>query len=76
METEAEARTADPGRRQSGKVASKVIDRDEDEDEETVREAPEGVYQFLHGQQRLNALYTMLTAADGQHRSTAASSST
>ena len=48
------------------KVASKVIDRDEDE--ETVREAPEGAYQLLDGQQRLNALYTMLTASDEKHR--------
>ena len=48
------------------KVASKVIDRYEDE--ETVREAPEGAYQLLDGQQRLNALYTMLTASDEKHR--------
>ena len=48
------------------RVASKVIDRDEDE--ETVREAPEGAYQLLDGQQRLNALYTMLTASDEKHR--------
>jgi Protein of unknown function DUF262 len=47
-------------------VASKVIDRDEDE--ETVREAPAGRYQLLDGQQRLNALYTMLTASDEKHR--------
>ena len=47
-------------------VPSKVIDRDEDE--ETVREAPEGAYQLLDGQQRLNALYTMLTASDEKHR--------
>ena len=47
-------------------MASKVIDRDEDE--ETVREAPEGAYQLLDGQQRLNALYTMLTASDEKHR--------
>jgi hypothetical protein len=46
-------------------VASKVIDRDEDG--ETVREAPEGAYQLLDGQQRLNALYTMLTASDEKH---------
>ena len=46
--------------------ASKVIDRDEDE--ETVREAPEGAYRLLDGQQRLNALYTMLTASDEKHR--------
>ena len=45
---------------------SKVIDRDEDE--ETVREAPAGAYQLLDGQQRLNALYTMLTASDEKHR--------
>ena len=48
------------------KVASKVIDRDEGE--ETVREAPEGAYQLLDGQQRLNALYTMLTTSDEKHR--------
>jgi len=48
------------------KVASKVIDRDEDE--EAVREAPAGAYQLLDGQQRLNALYTMLTSADPKHR--------
>ena len=48
------------------KVASKVIDRDGDE--KTVREAPEGAYQLLDGQQRLNALYTMLTASDEKHR--------
>jgi hypothetical protein len=48
------------------KVTSKVIDRDEDE--ETVREAPEGAYQLLDGQQRVNALYTMLTASDEKHR--------
>src|SRR3954468_24841437 len=47
-------------------VASKVVDRDEDE--ETVRETPEGAYQLLDGQQRLNALYTMLTASDEKHR--------
>src|SRR5262245_52082744 len=46
--------------------ASKVIDRDEDED--TVRTAPAGAYQLLDGQQRLNALYTMLTASDETHR--------
>ena len=48
------------------KVASKVIDRDEDE--EAVRDAREGAYQLLDGQQRLNALYTMLTASDEKHR--------
>src|SRR3954452_5618386 len=48
------------------KVASKVIDRDADE--ETVREAREGGYQLLDGQQRVNALYTMLSAADERHR--------
>ena len=48
------------------KVASKVIDRDEGE--ETVREAPEGAHQLLDGQQRLNALYTMLTASDEKRR--------
>jgi hypothetical protein len=45
---------------------SKVIDRAEDE--ETVREAPAGAYQLLDGQQRLNALYTMLTASNEKHR--------
>jgi Protein of unknown function (DUF1524) len=33
-----------------------------------VRKAPEGAYQLLDGQQRLNALYTMLTASDEKHR--------
>jgi Protein of unknown function DUF262/Protein of unknown function (DUF1524) len=47
-------------------VASKVVDRDEGE--ETVREARAGAYQLLDGQQRLNALYTMLTASDEKHR--------
>jgi hypothetical protein len=47
-------------------VASKVIERDEDA--ETVRVAPAGAYQLLDGQQRLNALYTMLTASDEKHR--------
>jgi hypothetical protein len=47
-------------------VASKVIDREEDG--ETVRDAPEGACQLLDGQQRLNALYTMLTASDEKHR--------
>src|SRR3954468_10577478 len=46
----------------TAKVASKVIDRDADE--EIVRGAREGAYQLLDGQQRLNALYTMLTASD------------
>ena len=45
---------------------SKVIDRAADED--TVRAAPVGAYQLLDGQQRLNALYTMLTASDEKHR--------
>lgn len=48
------------------KVASKVIDRYEDE--ETVKEAPEGAYQLLDGQQRLNALYRMLTASETTSR--------
>lgn len=47
-------------------VPSKVISRDGDA--ETVEEAREGAYQLLDGQQRLNALYTMLTAADEKHR--------
>ncbi len=47
-------------------AVSKVIDRHEDE--ETVREAPAGAYQLLDGQQRLNALHTMLTASDEKHR--------
>jgi hypothetical protein len=46
-------------------MASTVIDRDADE--ETVRDA-RGAYQLLDGQQRLNALYTMLTASDEKHR--------
>ena len=48
------------------KAPSKVIDRDEED--EVVREAPEGAYQLLDGQQRLNALYTMLSASDEKHR--------
>ena len=49
------------------RVASKVIDRDEHD--EPVREAPVGSSpQLLDGQQRLNALYTMLTASDEKHR--------
>src|SRR5262245_55044997 len=47
-------------------VASRVIDREGVED--TVRDAPAGAYQLLDGQQRLNALYTMLTASDERHR--------
>jgi hypothetical protein len=52
------------------KVASNVIDRDEAA--ETVRAAPAGAYRLLDGQQRLNALYTMLTAPDEKHRKFAA----
>lgn len=44
---------------------SKVIDRSGDE--EVVREA-QGAYQLLDGQQRLNALYTMLTTSDEKRR--------
>jgi hypothetical protein len=53
---------------------SKVIDRDEDE--RTVREAAKGALQLLDGQQRLNALLTMLTARMSGTASTAASTST
>jgi hypothetical protein len=48
------------------KRPSKVIDRDGDE--ERVRDASERAWQLLDGQQRINALYTMLTDADDTHR--------
>ena len=44
---------------------SKVIVRGEGEE---IVQAAEGSYQLLDGQQRVNALYTMLTASDEKHR--------